>query len=58
MQKILGVIFIAVGALGMAVYLAKGAALSTDEKIAMLLGFLMILIGIILYVDWKKKTND
>jgi hypothetical protein len=58
MQKLLGLIFIAIGAIGMAVYLARGTFITTDEKIAMLLGFFMILIGvIIIYADWKKKTD-
>lgn len=58
MQKFLGCIFIAVGAFGMAVYPARGTFLSTDDKIAMLLGFFMILIGIIIiYGDRKKKTD-
>jgi hypothetical protein len=57
MQKILGLIFIAVGVFGMAIYLVRGAIISTDEKIAMLFGFFMILIGvIIIYSDCKKKT--
>ncbi len=57
MQKILGLIFIAVGVFGVALYPARGAFISTDEKIAMLLGFFMILIGvIIIYSDYKKKT--
>ena len=58
MQKFLGCIFIAVGAFGMAVYPARGTLLSTDDTIAMLLGFFMILIGIIIiYGDRKKKTD-
>jgi uncharacterized membrane protein HdeD (DUF308 family) len=58
MQKILGLIFIAIGVFGIAVYLPRAAFITTDEKIAMLLGFFMILIGvIIIYADWKKNTD-
>ena len=57
MQKILGLVFIAVGMIGMAIYLSRGMMITSDEKIAMLLGFFMILIGIILiYSDRKKKS--
>lgn len=56
MQKLVGIIFIAVGVFGMAVYPASGALINTDNKIAMLLGFFMIIIGtIIIYSDWKKN---
>jgi drug/metabolite transporter (DMT)-like permease len=59
MQKFLGFIFIAVGAFGMAVYPAMGEPLSRDDNIAMLLGFFMILIGIIIiYGDRKNKTES
>ena len=59
MQKMFGMICIAVGAFGMAVYPAMGAPLSRDDKIAMLLGFFMILIGIIIiYGDRKKNTES
>jgi predicted transporter len=58
MQKFFGLIFIAVGVFGMYLYAARGAFITTDEKIAVLLGFFMILIGIIIiYADWKKKTD-
>jgi cadmium resistance protein CadD (predicted permease) len=59
MQKFFGLIFIAVGVFGMYLYAARGAFITTDDKIAMLLGFIMILIGIIIiYADWKKKTDS
>ncbi len=58
MQKLLGLIFIAVGAFGTAVYLGRGTLITTDEKIAVLLGFFMILIGvIIIYSDMKKMAD-
>jgi len=38
MQKIFGLLFVAVGLFGMVVYPAMGRVLSRDDKIAMLLG--------------------
>jgi hypothetical protein len=49
MQKLPGLIFIIVGAFGMATYLSSGAFVTTDEKITMLLGFVMIIIGVIIF---------
>ncbi len=58
MQKFLGLIIIAVGLFGMAVYITRGTLISTDEKIAMLLGFFLVLIGfIIIYGDRRKKNG-
>ena len=57
MQKMLGLIFIAVGAFGMAVYISRGMFISSDEKIALLLGFFMILIGIIIIYGNRKKKS-
>jgi len=58
MQKLVGLIFIIVGMFGIAVYAARGRVISTDDKIAMLLGIVVILIGIIIiYGDRKKKTG-
>ncbi len=46
----------AVGAFGMAVYPAMEKIISRDDKIAMLLGFVMIVFGfIIIYGDRGKK---
>ncbi len=57
MQKILGLIFIAVGMIGMVIYLSRGMGITADEKITLLLGFFMILIGImIIYGGGKKKS--
>jgi uncharacterized membrane protein YfcA len=57
MQKILGLIFIAVGITGIIVYLSRGMMITSDEKIAMILGFFMVLIGImIIYGSRKKKS--
>ena len=59
MQKILGIVFIAIGLSGMAIYLFRGMSITRDEKIAMLLGFLMIIIGaIIIYGDRKGSSVD
>ncbi len=58
MQKILGLVFIAVGAFGMAIYISRGVMITSDEKIAMLLGFFMILIGIIIIYGSHKKKMD
>ena len=59
MQKIFGLLFVAVGLFGMAVYPAMGRVLSNDDKIAMLLGLFMIIVGaIIIYGDRKKKTES
>ena len=58
MQQFLGLIFIALGVFGLAVYLDGDRIMTTDDKIAMLLGIFMILIGVILlYSDWKNKTD-
>ncbi|HBH61959.1 MAG TPA: hypothetical protein DDX85_09535 [Nitrospiraceae bacterium] len=59
MQKFLGLIFIAVGVFGVAVYLSRGTSIAADDRIAMLLGIFMTFIGvIIIYGDRKKKTNS
>ena len=58
MQQILGLIFIIVGTMGIIVYAAQGMFITTDDKITMLLGFFMVLIGImIMYGNRKKKNN-
>ena len=58
MQTLLGVIFVIIGVFGMAVYSASDALLSADEKIAMLLGFFMFMIGvIIIYADLRNKAG-
>ena len=58
MQQILGLIFIAVGAISMSVYAAQGMFISTDDKITMLLGFFMVLIGIMIIYGNRKKNNN
>ena len=59
MQQILGLIFITVGTMGIIVYAAQGMFITTDDKITMLLGFFMALIGImIMYGNRKKKNRD
>ncbi len=58
MQTIFGILCIAVGAFGMTVYPAMEKIISTDEKIAMLFGFVMIVFGfIIIYGDRKKRNS-
>ena len=58
MQQILGLIFIAVGVMGMSVYAAQGMFITKDDKITMLLGFFMVLIGIMIMYGNKKKKNS
>jgi hypothetical protein len=59
MQKLFGIICMAVGAFGMAVYPAMEKIITREEKIAMLLGFVMIVFGfIIMYSDRGKSKNN
>ena len=59
MQVILGLICIAAGASGIVAYIYRGTVMSSDDKITMLLGFFMALIGvIIIYAGGKNKTDN
>lgn len=58
MQTLLGVLFVIIGVFGIAIYSASGALLSAGRKIAMLLGFFMLLIGvIIIYSDLRNRPK-
>jgi hypothetical protein len=58
MQTIFGIICIAVGVFGMAVYPLTREIISREEQIGMLLGLAMTIFGfIIIYGDRKKKRD-